>query len=78
VVNIKHAANEGIVTWTGGLTGNVEFSGVDYNDMICTYEIKDCETSEIVLNCNGAEFPTTIEVNEDRSILLNSSLYKRL
>lgn len=74
----QHAANEGDVIWTGDLTGSVEFSGVDFNDMICTYEIIDCETGAISMNCNGANFETIVVVREDNSIMLNSSLYNKL
>ena len=74
----KHVANEGVVTWTGELEGSVDFSGVDYNDMTCTYKITDCKTGEIIMNCNGANFNTAIEVNEDNSIMLNSNLYNKL
>lgn len=74
----KHVANEGVVTWNGDLVGSVNFSGVDYNDMTCTYEITDCKTGEVIMNCNGANFNTAIEVNEDNSIMLNSNLYNKL
>ena len=74
----KHVVNEGVVTWTGELTGTVDFSGVDYNEMTCTYQITDCESGTILMNCEGADFPTTIIINEDQSIMLNSSIYKKL
>lgn len=74
----QHAINEGVVLWTGALTGSVEFSGVDFNDMTCTYEITDCETGTISMNCGGSNFETTVVVREDNSIMLNSSLYNKL
>jgi hypothetical protein len=74
----QHSVNEGKVIWSGELTGTVDFSGVDFNDMTCSYEVTDCETGAIVMNCNGANFNTTIELLENNSIMLNSSLYKKL
>jgi len=74
----KHAVNEGVVTWTGELTGTVDFAGVDFNEMTCTYELIDCETGALKMNCNGADFETTVEIREDNSILLNTSLYKKI
>lgn len=74
----KHAVNEGVVTWAGEFKGTVDFAGVDFNEMTCTYELIDCETGALKMNCNGADFETTVEIREDNSILLNSSLYKKI
>ena len=74
----KHAAIEGTLLWTGTLSGTVEFAGSGYNDMICTYEIEDCVTGAITMQCNGADFPTTVEIDSTNSILLNATRYIRL
>ncbi len=74
----KHDFNKGTVSWQGELTGTIEFTGEDYNDMICSYSITDCDNGSINMTCNGAPFATQIIIQAPDTILLNSNRYIRL
>lgn len=68
---------EGTMTWSGGLSGTVEISGLDYNDMTCTYTIPDCTTGVIQMNCNGAGYNTNLIVFSKDSMQLGPTAYSR-
>ncbi len=74
----QHDLNQGVVTWEGGLNGTIEFAGADYNDMICTYSISDCENGTINMTCDGAPFTTQVIIQASDTIMLNSNRYVRL
>lgn len=74
----KHDFNQGVVTWEGYLNGTIEFAGADYNDMICTYSITDCENGTINMTCDGAPFATQVIIQASDTIMLNSNRYIRL
>ena len=68
----------GTMTWSGGTNGQVEISGVDYNDVTCTYTIPDCGDEVIQMICNQAAYNTTIKVFTPDSIKLGTTAYTRV
>ena len=68
----------GTMSWSGGTNGQVEISGVDYNDITCTYTIPDCNDEVINMICNQAAYNTTIIVLSEDSIKLGTTTYTRV
>jgi len=68
----------GSMTWTGGREGSVEISGVDYNEMTCTYKVPVCADGIINMICNGAAYNTSISIFTVDSILLGTTTYTRV
>jgi len=66
------------MTWTGGREGSVEISGVDYNEMTCTYKVPVCADGIINMICNGAAYNTSISIFTVDSILLGTTTYTRI
>ena len=74
----KNNYQVGTMTWSGGTKGQVEISGVDYNDVTCTYTIPDCGDEVIQMICNEAAYNTTIKVYTPDSIKLGTTAYSRV
>lgn len=69
---------EGTMTWSGGIHGSVEITGVDYNDMTCTYAVPDCSIAQISMNCSGAGYDTELIVYSVDSFKLGPTAYYRV
>lgn len=69
---------EGTMTWSGGLNGSVDIAGPDYNDIVCTYIISDCESNQINMNCNGAPYDSELIVYNRDSMKLGMIVYTRV
>lgn len=69
---------EGTMSWSGGISGTLEISGVDYNDMTCTYAVNDCIHGVINMNCNGGAYDTELIVYSADSIKLGPTAYFRV
>jgi hypothetical protein len=68
---------EGRAIFKGGLEGTADIGGMDYNSMICTYVITDCETGAISMMCDNAPFNTNIIYMSKDSFELAGVLYYR-
>lgn len=69
---------EGTMTFTGGLNGSVDIAGQDYNDIVCTYIITDCESNKMSMNCNGAPYESDLFVYTRDSIMVGMTTYTRV
>ena len=69
---------EGSMTWSGGTEGKVEIEGVDYNDIICTFVIVDCNTGDISMTCNAAIYNTVITIIDQNTYELDDIPYNRI
>ncbi len=69
---------EGTMTFSGGLNGNIEIAGSDYNDISCTYTIADCYNEKMSMNCNGAPFESDLIVYNRDSMKIGLTVYKRV
>ena len=69
--------SEGTMTWSGGTEGTVEISGVDYNEMTCSYKVTDCATGQISMVCNQSAYNTTMDLYTADSIKLGTTVYTR-
>lgn len=69
---------EGTVTVAGLETGTVDFSGVDYNDVTCTYRIEDCRNGQAEMRCNGSLVKTNILLLSDEVLLIDGEKFQRI
>ena len=69
---------EGTMTWSGGVKGQVDVAGPDYNDVTCTYEITDCTKGAITMICDGGGYNTSISLFSPDSIWVGQTPYTRL
>ncbi len=67
----------GSMIFSGGLSGTMEVTGVDYNEMTCTYTITDCATGTADMKCDGAPYQTTITFDGADRIKIGSIPYDR-
>ncbi len=74
----KSATRDGIMTVAGIESGTVDFSGVGYNDMTCSYQIEDCRNGQATMNCNGAVVKTNLTVLSDDIITIDGEKYRRI
>jgi hypothetical protein len=66
--DFDNGIQEGVMSFRGGATGVVDIQGVDYNDITCNYNVVSCEDGTVEMNCDGAEYPTTIVILSDTKI----------
>lgn len=69
---------EGTMTFSGGMKGNIEIEGLDYNDMTCTYNILDCTTGTADMNCDGAPYQTTLIMISKDEVKIGETNYLRV
>ncbi len=69
---------EGTMTWKGGTSGTVEIEGVDYNDIICSYTIPDCNQTVVSMNCDGGLYNASLIIYSVDSFLLDQTGYRRI
>ncbi len=67
-------------TWRfkGGKAGTITIRGVDYNDMDCGYQIMDCKTGSIHMNCDGAGVDKDLVIIDQDNIEVGGLPYKRI
>jgi|GEM_PF-2164130 len=67
-------------TWKfkGGKAGTITIRGVDYNDMDCGYQIMDCNTGSIHMNCDGAGVDKVLTIIDPNNIEVGGIPYKRI
>lgn len=70
--------SDGKMTWSGGVEGTVEISGVDYNEMTCTYKVTNCALGQISMVCNQSAYDTTMDLYTADSIKLGTTVYTRV
>ncbi len=70
--------SEGTMTWKGGTEGTLEISGIDYNEMTCTYKVTNCELGQISMICNQSGYDTTVDLYTADSIRLGTTIYTRV
>ena len=66
------------MNWTGGVSGSVDISGLDYNDVVCTYVVPDCTQQVIKMNCSGAGYDTELIIYSQDSFKLGPTFYARV
>ncbi len=69
---------EGTMTFTGGLAGEMDVSGVDYNDVTCSYSVTDCTKGLVDMDCQGQVHQETILVYSADSIKIGARIYLRV
>ena len=69
---------EGTMNFSGGMSGTIEISGLDYNDMTCTYTIKDCASGTADMNCDGAPYQNTLVMISQDKVKIGESTYNRV
>jgi len=67
-------------TWKfkGGKAGTITIRGVDYNDMDCGYQVMDCKTGSIHMNCDGAGVDKELIIIDQNNIEVGGLPYKRV
>lgn len=69
---------EGTMNFSGGMSGSIEISGLDYNDMTCTYTIKNCTLGTADMNCDGAPYQSAIVMISQDKVKIGESTYNRV
>lgn len=69
---------EGVMKFSGGMSGTIEIVGVDYNDMDCTYTVTDCMTGQANMVCDGAAHQNTLRMISRDTVLIGESTYTRV
>jgi len=75
--NFNTALMEGSMNFSGGLSGSVDISGRDYNDITCTYRITDCARDTLNMNCNGALYNAGFQILSRDTIRIDHLTYIR-
>lgn len=67
-------------TWrfTGGKGGSIIIRGSGYNDMDCAYEVMNCETGQVHMNCDGAGLDKVFKIISKDKIEVGQIPYKRV
>ena len=68
---------DGTMNFSGGLIGNVDISGRDYNDMVCSYRILDCTSDSLDMICDGAGYKAAFQILSRDSISIDRLTYVR-
>jgi hypothetical protein len=69
---------EGTWRFTGGKGGSIIIRGSGYNDMDCGYQITNCETGAVHMNCEGAGLDKVIKIISKDEIEVGQIPYKRV
>jgi len=76
--SFKTASVEGEMNFSGGLSGSVDISGLEYNEMTCTYRVLDCSSDTLSMLCNGAAYNARLDIITRDSIKIDMLTYIRV
>ena len=69
---------EGKMVFSGGMQGTFETTGMGFNEMLCRYEVTDCEAHSIMTTCEQAQYPTELIFLSENEFTFDNVKYTRL